>query len=58
MTREHEVERLRTVLGQIRAWLAMLHAFAPDYEMQKRIREVKVQEAVVTKRLMELGVQP
>lgn len=46
------------MLRQLRAWLAMLHAFAPDYEMQKRIREAKIQETVVTKRLMELGVKP
>jgi len=58
ITRQHEIEGLRAVLGQLRAWLAMLHAFAPDYEMQKRIREAKIQETVVTKRLMELGVKP
>ena len=61
MTRRRDIDGLTTVLGQIRARLAMLKASSPpelrDNELRKRIAEVKVEEEVALAKLAELGVK-
>lgn len=61
MTNQRKIEGLTTVLGQIRRRLAMLESTAPpelrDNETRRRIREVKVEEAVALEKLAELGVK-
>ena len=62
MTRQRNIDGLRTVLGQIRARLAMLESVAPpelrDNELRKRIAEVEVEEEVALAKLAELAVKP
>jgi len=62
MTRQRNIDGLTTVLGQIRARLAMLESTAPpelrDNELRKCIAEVKIEEEVALAKLAELGVKP
>ena len=62
MNTQRHIEALRKTLQQVQARLAMLESVVPpenrDVEMNRRIREVKIEEAVVLERLSKLGVQP